>query len=231
MIITLASSKGGVGKSTMAGCLAGAWAADGQSVHIVDLDSNRTVSRWFSNPPAQLKHISVSAPDPLSLTDHLAELANTTGPDVVVIDVAGTYERALTVAVARAHVTLIPASPAEADIFEASRVARHVESVFEAFGRKPLYRLLLNRVPSLASSSQLFAVCEIVRLQLPRINTRVMQRAAYEEIGLSGLPPHFGDRKRPTVAKAAAELDEVRKEIEQLVNRHYRLSEALEGAA
>ena len=29
MIITLASSKGGVGKSTITGCLAGVWAADG----------------------------------------------------------------------------------------------------------------------------------------------------------------------------------------------------------
>ena len=44
MIITLASSKGGVGKSTITGCLAGVWAADGDKVHIVDLDNNRTVS-------------------------------------------------------------------------------------------------------------------------------------------------------------------------------------------
>ena len=48
MIITLASSKGGVGKSTITGCLAGVWAADGDKVHIVDLDNNRTVSRWFA---------------------------------------------------------------------------------------------------------------------------------------------------------------------------------------
>ena len=32
MIITLASSKGGVGKSTITGCLAGVWAADGDAV-------------------------------------------------------------------------------------------------------------------------------------------------------------------------------------------------------
>ena len=49
MIITLASSKGGVGKSTITGCLAGVWAADGDTVHIIDLDNNRTVSRWFAD--------------------------------------------------------------------------------------------------------------------------------------------------------------------------------------
>jgi chromosome partitioning protein len=153
MIITLASSKGGVGKSTVTGCLAGVWAADGNTVHIVDLDSNRTVSRWFADAARRPDGITVSTPDPTGLTEHLAELATSTAPDLVLIDVAGTYERALTVAVARAHLTLIPAAPTEADIYEAARVARHITSVFQAFGREPLYRLILNRVQSLASSA------------------------------------------------------------------------------
>jgi chromosome partitioning protein len=110
MIITLASSKGGVGKSTITGCLAGVWAADGDTVHIVDLDNNRTVSRWFADDARRPRNITVSAPEPTALTDHLSELAATTSPDLILIDVAGTYERALTVAVARAHLTLIPAA-------------------------------------------------------------------------------------------------------------------------
>ncbi|MBX9682997.1 MAG: ParA family protein [Hyphomicrobium sp.] len=229
MIITLASSKGGVGKSTITGCLAGVWAADGNTVHIVDLDNNRTVSRWFSDTARRPDGITVSTPDPIGLTEHLAELTATTAPDLILIDVAGTYERALTVAVARAHLTLIPAAPTEADIFEAARVARHITSVFHAFGREPLYRVLLNRVQPLASGAQLYATLEIVRLKLPRLKTRIHQRAAYEELGLSGLPPHFADLKRPTVAKAVEELDAVRADIEDLLKSNH--VEALEGAA
>lgn len=229
MIITLASSKGGVGKSTITGCLAGTWAADGNTVHIVDLDSNRTVSRWFADAARRPDGITVSTPDPTGLTEHLAELAASTAPDLVLIDVAGTYERALTVAVARAHLTLIPAAPTEADIYEASRVARHITSVFQAFNREPLYRLLLNRVQPLASGAQLYATMEVVRLKLPRLKTRIHQRAAYEELGLSGLPPHFADLKRPTVAKAIDELDSVRADIEDLLKSN--TTEALEGAA
>lgn len=229
MIITLASSKGGVGKSTITGCLAGTWAADGNTVHIVDLDNNRTVSRWFSDASRRPDGITVSTPDPVALTEHLAELTETAAPDLILIDVAGTYERALTVAVARAHLTLIPAAPTEADIFEAARVARHITSVFHAFGREPLYRLLLNRVQPLASGAQLYATLEIVRLKLPRLKTRILQRAAYEELGLSGLPPHFADLKRPTVAKAVEEMDSVRADIEELLKSHN--TEALEGAA
>lgn len=238
MIITLASSKGGVGKSTMAGCLAGVWAKDGHTVHVVDLDNNRTISRWFSDPQIRPPAITVSTPDPTGLTEHLAELAATTAPDVILIDVAGTYERALTVAVARAHMTIIPAAPTEADIFEASRIARHINSVYQAFGREPLYRLLLNRVQALTSGAQLYAICEIVRLRLPRLKTRVLQRAAYEELGLSGLPPHFADIKRPTVAKAVEELNQLRDDIDTVfASQHSTLTadhhdpHQLEGAA
>lgn len=216
MIITLASSKGGVGKSTLTGCLAGAWAATGSTVHIVDLDSNRTVTRWLSDPATCPAAISVSAPSPDALTDHLEKVIAIDGPDLILIDVAGAYERALTLAAARAHLTLIPAAPTEADIFEASRIARHITAVFDAMNRTPLYRLVLNRVQSLASGAQLFAITETIRLKLPRIKTRIMQRAAYEEMGLSGLPPHFADHKRPTVAKAVAELNDLRADIELL---------------
>lgn len=231
MIITLASSKGGVGKSTLTGCLAGAWAAGGNSVHIVDLDNNRTISRWFADTARRPDGLTVSTPDPAGLTEHLAELAVTRAPDLILIDVAGTYERALTVAVARAHLTLIPAAPTEADIFEASRVARHISSVYEAFGREPLYRLILNRVQPLSSGAQLYATLEIVRLRLPRLKTRILQRAAYEELGLSGQPPHFADRKRPTVAKAIEELNAVTADIEALLRVHDDHHHYLEGAA
>ena len=172
-----------------------------------------------------------TAPDPTAQTEHLAELAATSNPDLILIDVAGTYERALTVAVARAHLTLIPAAPTEADIYEASRVARHITSVFEAFGREPLYGLLLNRVQALSSGAQLYATLEIVRLRLPRIKTRILQRAAYEELGLSGQPPHFADLKRPTVSKAVEELDAVRADIDALMQATYTVQQPLEGAA
>lgn len=216
MIITLASSKGGVGKSTTAAALAGALAHAGTRVHIVDLDGNHTVSRWLGDGRCAPR-LTVSAADPQDLTEHLGEIAGNLRPDVTLIDIAGTYERALTVAIARAHLTIIPASPSEADIFEAARVARHIRSVFQAFGRDPLYRLLLTRVQPLASHAQVHACAEIVRLKLPVLRTAIGQRAAYTEIGLSGLPPHFADRTRSTVAKAVNELDALVAEIGGLV--------------
>ena len=49
----------------------------GEAVHIVDLDNNRTVSRWFRDSAIRPRSITVSTPDPQELTAHLQELAKT----------------------------------------------------------------------------------------------------------------------------------------------------------
>lgn len=220
MIITCASSKGGVGKSTTVACLAGAFAHAGLSVQVIDLDNNCTISRWFRDKEARPRLISVSKPDPQNLTEHLLTLAATTQPDLVLIDVAGSYERALTVATARAHLTIIPTALTEADVYEAAKTANHIHQIFSSFGREPLYRLLLTQVQQLTSHAQKHAGKEIARLRLPMFRNVLARRAAYEEIGLSGLPPHFADAERPTVSKALDELNALRDEISALLNKH-----------
>jgi cellulose biosynthesis protein BcsQ len=85
--------------------------------------------------------------------------------------------------------------------------------IFASFDREPLFRLLLTKVQPLPSHGQKHAAREIQRKRLPLLNAVLAQRAAYEEIGLSGLPPHYADPARPTVAKALAELNALRDEI------------------
>jgi chromosome partitioning protein len=215
LIIALASSKGGVGKSTTCAALAGAYAKSGARVHIIDLDDNRTVSRWLGDENTRPCNISVSAPAPETLTVHLQEVARTHAPDVILIDIAGSFEQALTVAIARAHLTIIPACTTEADIFEAARVARHIETIYAAFQRTPLYRVLATKVAPLPTHAQAHGFKEIARLNLPLLSTIIVQRVAYEEIGYSGLPPHYADPAR--AGKAVGELDQLKAEIDSLL--------------
>jgi chromosome partitioning protein len=216
-IITFANSKGGVGKSTSCVALAGAYAFAGARVHIIDLDDNQTVSRWLTDDKTRPSAITVSKPDPQLLTEHLQECARHYAPDIVLIDIAGRYERALTVAIARAHLTIIPACTTEADIFEAKRVAVHIDTIFGAFGRKPLYRILATKVATLPTHAQRHGFKEITRLKLPLLSTIIPHRAAYEEIGYSGQPPHYADKGRSTTANAIAELDKLKAEIDALL--------------
>ena len=160
MIITCASSRAGVGKSTTCACLAGCFAHLGETVHIVDLDANRTVSRWFHDAKTRPRPITVSTPDPQHLTEHLQELARTIAPDFIMIDVAGAYERALTVAAARAHLTIIPTTLSEADVYEAEKTAAHIDQIFASFGQEAMFRLLLTKVQTLQSHGQRHAARE-----------------------------------------------------------------------
>lgn len=219
LIITFANSKGGVGKSTACISIAGAYAKTGSRVHIIDLDSNHTVSRWLADDTIRPPNLTVSKPDPQLLTEHLQETARVFAPDLCLIDIAGAYERALTFAIARAHLTIIPASlSSEADIFEAARVARHLDTVFAAFGRKPLYRVLATKVTTLPTFAQAHGFKEIRRLKLPMFATTIAQRTAYEEVGYSGRPPHFAEPVRGTTAKAIAELDRLKEELDHLLD-------------
>ena len=53
MILTFASSKGGVGKSTTCAALASALALEGARVSLLDLDQNRTLDRWAKKAPIE----------------------------------------------------------------------------------------------------------------------------------------------------------------------------------
>ncbi len=188
---------------------------------LVDLDGNRTVSRWLGDEKARPANLTVSAPNPQIFAGHLQEATRHFAPNMILIDIAGSCEHALTIAIARAHSTIIPTSTTEADIYEAARVCRHIETIFAPFGKIPLYRVLATRVAPLVTHAQAHGFKEIQRLKLPLLSTIIAQRAAYEEIGLSGLPPHFADAETPTTAKAIAELDQLKAEIEALLSRAY----------
>jgi len=157
----------------------------------------------------------------------LQELGRTVAPDFIMIDVAGAYERALTVAAARAHLTIIPTTLSEADVYEAEKTAGHIDQIFASFGQEAMFRLLLTKVQPLQSHGQRHAAHEIKRKQLPLLKGILGLRAAYEEIGLSGLPPHYADASRETVAKAVAELDALRTEILALLEKREPRTSAL----
>ena len=59
LVITIASPKGGVGKSTSCLAVAGALAAQGYPVHILDLDQTRTLWNWYSQLNPNIPNLTV----------------------------------------------------------------------------------------------------------------------------------------------------------------------------
>ena len=224
-IITIASSKGGVGKSTLCIMLAGAFVSRGQRVHVIDLDENATVARWHNQHNVQMAGMSVASIRPELFSEHL-KVAKESNPHAILIDVAGVYEKTLLQAMARSHLVIIPAQPSEPDLHEAMKVVRDLRELNESFSGTVDYRLLMNLCEPLDPLYQRHAFAEVARLGLKRFDTLVHKRAPYREAFLNGLTPHMTADKRESVAKAVAEIDAVIAEIDAALTATQHQKEA-----
>jgi len=143
-IITIASSKGGPGKTTLAELIAGRLAAEGAKVVALDADPTGGLSRWatrlYEGPAFVCHHEADEAR--LAHLIHRVSLES----DVVLVDTAGFGNRAATVAMTAADVVLIPMVPGEGDVTEAARTMELVAGVASAARREIASRVVLNRV-------------------------------------------------------------------------------------
>ena len=143
-IITIASSKGGPGKTTLTQLIVGTLAADGITVAALDADPTGGLSRWASRlyeGPAFTCHHEAEDARLAHLIHRVAQEA-----EVVVVDTAGFGNRAATVAMTAADGVLIPMVPGEGDVTEAARTVELVAGVASAARRDIPSRVVLNRV-------------------------------------------------------------------------------------
>src|SRR4051794_9371981 len=201
-IITIASSKGGPGKSTLAQLIAGTLAVEGISVAALDADPTGCLHRWVSRiyeGPAFVCHHEAEEARLAHLIHRMAKEA-----DVVIVDTAGFGNRAATVAMTAADVVLIPMIPGEGDVTEAARTVELVAGVAAAARREIPARVMLNRVRPATMLSK-HAATEAA--SLPKLNACLSDLVAYGEIGFSGRMP---------TGKAAAEVAALVAELREL---------------
>ena len=185
MILTFASSKGGVGKSTTCAAVASAMALDG--ARVIDLDQNRTLDRWSRKAP--IPGLTVSAIEPQKFGAFFREQEASQEHDHICIDLPGNREVTLFKALARSDLVVIPAQASEARSARgARRGERHPRRGRYHRAQDP-YRLLLTKVYPLRTRVTDFAYAELARLGLPLFRTALVERSAYREMFLNGQPP------------------------------------------
>jgi chromosome partitioning protein len=141
-IITVASSKGGSGKSSLTMTLSGNLTAHGYRVAVIDADPNACYFQWhklYEGPP-----IDCSCEIRQEEIVDLAQ-AKATEFDVVLIDTAGFGNTTAAFAAGTADLVLIPVMPDRASATEAMRTARQVQAFGKAGNRAIPVRIVRSR--------------------------------------------------------------------------------------
>jgi chromosome partitioning protein len=174
MVLTVASTKGGAGKTTIVMALAGTLAAEGLRVAVVDADPNRAYASWAEQAyegPA----IAVRAE-----------------ADLVLVDTAGFGNRAALLAMAAADAVLVPCTPSRADVEQAAKTLELVEGAARAARRSIPARVVPSRLKQATAVSR-HAVAELDAVSLPRTAAGIGDRVAFAEMTFSGRVPTGSD--------------------------------------
>jgi chromosome partitioning protein len=210
MIVSFASSKGGVGKSTSCAAVGARLAQRGEQVLIIDLDQNRTLERWGRK--ANIPGLTVKAIERDDFTNVFRETAVAGEIDHVLIDLAGAREATVLKAIARSELVVIPAQASEPDLREALVIVSDIRDVAEEKGAPIPYCVLLTKMHPFRTRVTEFVYSELARHGLPVFRTVMSERVAYKEMFLTGTAPAATDN-----TGAGAEMAALTSEIEAII--------------
>ena len=207
-IIALASTKGGVGKTTLAYVLATEMArrlAPLGRVTCIDADPNRTLAQVLrlTNDPLI---VNVESDSDRLLDDLRTAQA---GSSVIVIDLEGTANQAMLYAAGKSDLVLVPAQPSRFDVVEAVKTIGVVRKAADLVGREIAHRVVLSRTPVLRQRVADHSRTQFVRAGLPLLPVELVQRAAFQSMTYTGQPPWRQDGGEQAAANVASLTDAV----------------------
>ncbi|HET9718138.1 MAG TPA: ParA family protein [Pseudolabrys sp.] len=203
-IITVATMKGGSGKSTVASCLGIHWQLAGRNPVIIDADPQRSISRLALRERALggIEIIEDSSVEAWRTARKVAAAGRQ-----VVIDTAGFRSETTLACIAAADFLLVPVKASPLDI---DRMMDTLNSLLEAAGsRRPLYRCVLTQTTRDSVIAK-HVRSELIEAGFPVLKTEMNNRVIYTEAALWGATPTLiepaGAAARE-IAAIAAEID------------------------
>ena len=204
-IITIANSKGGVGKSTTAVHLA-AWLADrGKTVTLADCDPQRSSSQWIAEARPDVRAVTMASPD--QILDELPRLAEES--DFVVADGPGSQSETSRALLLRADFAVIPCKASMLEVralAEATAALRQAQDIREGPPRAVIVLNMVGKNYRLTADMREAAQS----LKLPIAATPWVLRQVYADApGQGAVVSGMGSRAKA----AAAEVDRIFGEI------------------
>ena len=209
-VITLATSKGGAGKSTLARSLAAYWFSLGHKPALIDADPQRSLANRY-NPQGQLAAIPIVAEPEERVGEVIEDLQRRHKP--IIVDTAGFRNRTTISALVATDLALIPLKPSSEDVEAAIATFDLIKEINETDERagRPIQAVMI-----LTMTMRGTVIARHVRDQLkeqgyPLLTAEMLNRVAYPEAGIEGLSPSTVDPDGAAARDIAAIAQELSK--------------------
>ena len=206
-VISVCSTKGGVGKTTLVICLADAFARRGGSVAIIDADPNSHVASWRERAGEDCGVDVITGVSEKTILDQIAAAAARYA--LVFVDLEGAASQTITYAIAESDMVLIPTKISGMDLQEVYRTYEVVQRAEKMLRRSISARVILTQMSPLMSRVALHARQEIQGARLPVMRTEIIQRVAYQAIHFTGASPLHPGGDPKAAREITAALEEV----------------------
>jgi chromosome partitioning protein len=205
MIITIANSKGGVGKSTLAVHLTAWLHKQGHSVILADCDTQQSSSEWIREAVPQLKAVRLDSPnDILNELPVLSEEA-----DYIVADGPGSQTETSRALLLRADMGIVPCKASMLEVralAKATEVLRQAQDIRAGIPKAIIVLSMVGKNYRLTQDMKDAAKA----LNLPLADTAMILRQIYADApGQGQVVWNMGSR----AADAAKEVDQLFREI------------------
>ncbi|WP_207460997.1 ParA family protein [Azospirillum sp. SYSU D00513] len=219
--IALASNKGGCAKTTTACAVAADLALDGLRACILDCDPNQHAAAFGRR--AQLTGFTV-VPN-VGEENIIGEIRNArSGCDFLILDLPGVASRLTILGIGKAAFVVVPCQQSAPDLRDALRTNHQIDETGDIGNRTIGRALLWTRVPSGFESRVAKQIRTDGEARMPAFAASLMERTAYKEMLLTGVPPRVSE---PDSA-AAANVQAIKTE---LLNRLATLDAAARNEA
>lgn len=225
-IITIASTKGGVGKSTFVLNLATVLLNQGKKVAVLDADSQGTITKW-----AKVRDYMIDSGEKIDKLfvagvrgEALLEIANDKKQQgyFVLIDSPGVDDSNMRGALLRSDIVVTTCSTSAVDLWEIETLITILKKLQTIQNRKIPLLLLYNKVPSIHANLAVEAATNF--FEQNNINpdyilqSFIKERVAFKHSIKSG---RGVIEYSPQDEKATKEIEQCTNEIITIIKRHY----------
>jgi chromosome partitioning protein len=179
-VVTVASPKGGAGKSTASVILATELAHAGAKVVILDCDPNRSITIWSSRSPVPPRIVVKSDVGESEIVRTIKQ--EDADGRIVIVDLEGVASRLVSRAISQADLVLTPMRATTLDATIGVRALALIKEEEEALGREIRHAIVFTMTRAIKSKQHTAIEASLKRQGVDVILPPLMERAAFSAL-------------------------------------------------